>query len=349
MNVSRALRMLPLLGVFALPACDASRATDPIADDVVLTEEDRIVLDVISSPDAIQAAMDLIDIPARTAGRHGMAWGSASDAQANGLLARERFQEALRAMNQGDSVQALERAREARRLVVRAMVAVGGPRAVPRMAARAEGLAARVGNEPAMYADAYRLRNELNGLATQARQRLQLRDSIGAGACAVLAEQRHHQRFAHPTTRPGGAEVAVGLGHTSVTFSTGLVTEAGGPSDEQANLLAVADDYATAADEALASGDEQAAVHLSDLALWTSLEAVVWPDGVSTDEANAMLALAGAQYTEAAATELTDLEVQLLDWASELIDYGTATLEQTPPRGTGALWRASVICEWVIG
>lgn len=349
MNVSRALRILPLLGVFALPACDTGQATDPIVDEVALTDEDRISLEVISSPDAIQAAMDLIGIPVTTAARHGMAWGRASEAQANATLARERFREAVRALNVGDSVRAVERAREARRLVVRAMVAVGGPRAVPRMAERAEGLAARVGREPAMYADAYRLRDELSGLAAQARQRLQLRDSTGAGECGVLAEQRHRQRYAQPTARPGGADVAVELGYTAVTFSTGLLADAGGPSDEQASLLAVAADYATAAAEALAAGDDEAAVHMSDLALWTTLEAVVWPDGVSAEEASTMLALAETKYAEAAAAGPTGVAAELLDWASALIEFGAAAVGQTPPRGTGALWRAAVICEWIVG
>ncbi len=348
MNAFRALRMLPVLAL-ALAGCDAGQATDPMTEGDSLSERDRIALDVIAVPAAVQAAMDLVDVPLATAGRHGMAWGKQSDAQANATLARERFQEALRALGQQDSVRAAVRAREARQLVVRAMVAVRGHGTVPGLIGRTEGLAAEVGRDPGGYAYAQQLGAELEGLALQARERLQLGDSVGAGERAVLAEQRHRQRHAAGTARPGGAEVAVELGYTSVSLATRLVGAAGEPSDDQNRLLAVGAEYADAARDALAAGDSAEAVHLSDLALWTTLEAVVWPDGASPEEAVAMLDLAETLYATASATEPTGVAADLLAWARALIDFGEIAVTQVPPRGTGALWRAAVICTWIIG
>ncbi len=349
MNVSRILQVLPLLGALTLAGCDAGRPTDPIIDDVGLSDEDQIALEVIADPDAVQSAMDLIDVPVATAGRRGMAWGMQTRAESDATMARERFQQAVQALGAHDTVQAAERAREARRLVVRAMMTVGGPGAVRGMVDRAERLAEAVGQEPGMYQNANGLRGELNGLASRARERLQLRDSTGAGDCAVLAEQRHRQRQRDPAVRPGGAETAVQLGFTSVSLATRLVDEAGGGDDDQARLLAVAADYADAAREALDAGADERAVHLSDLAHWTALQAVVWPDGVSDEEALAMLDLAETQYTSAAATEPTGVAADLLEWARALIDFGQVAVEQVPPRGTGALWRAAVISTWILG
>lgn len=348
MNVSRILQALPLLGALTLAGCDASRATDPLIDDTSLSDDDQIALELVAEPAAVEAAMDLIDVPVATAGRHGMRWGGQMVATEAAALARERFQEAVRALNAQDSAGALERAREARRLVVRAMVALGGQGAVARLVERAEGLAAAAG-EPGRYAYSHELGNELNGLANRARQRFQRGDSVGAGDCAVLAEQRHRQRHGDPAMRPGGAEVAVGLASTAVTLATRLVDEAGGPTQEQTDLLAVATDYAAAASDALDAGNDAWAMHLSELAQWVTLQAVVWPDGVSTEEARAMLSLAQTQYEAAAATDPTDVAADLLLWAGDLIDFGQTALEQTPPRGTGALWRAAVICTWIIG
>jgi hypothetical protein len=265
--------------------------------------------------------------------------------------ARLRFQEAVQALTEHDPVRAAERAREARRLVVRAMRAVGGPQAVGQMVNRAEGLAAAVGQEMGMgmFQNGAGLQGEMNGLATRARVRLQQRDSTGAGECAVLAEQRYRQRLLNPALRPGGAETAVSLGATAVTLATRLVGEAGGPDDDQTRILAVADDYASAAAAALEAGDDRRAVHLADLAHWTALQAVVWPDGPSVDEALAIQELAESLYAEAAATEPTGVEADLLAWARDLIDRGTAALEEAAPRGTGSLWRAAVICTWILG
>lgn len=214
---------------------------------------------------------------------------------------------------------------------------------------RAQGLADAVGREPAMYQHAYELQAELGDLALRARQRFQNRDSTGAGECAVLAEQRHHQRRLSPAERPGGAEAAVELAYTSVSLATSLVEASGTPDDAQTRLLAVAADYADAAQAALDTGEDAWAVHLSDLAHWLTLEAVVWPDGVSAEEAAALLDLAQTKYDDASATAPEGTAADLLEWAGTLIDFGSSAGDPTRPGPAGALWHAAVICTWIIG
>lgn len=355
MRLSRAARMLPLLGAFALAACDAGRTTDPMAEEVAFDEEDRIALDVIASPEAVEAALVLADVPVTTAGRHGVmgqgGYGAAEgveEGQAYREQARLSFQEAVRALNGGDSLRALERAREARRLVVRAMAAVGGPGTAAALVERAEGLVAAVRQELGMGQHRFTLHGELSGLAERARERLRLGDSVGAGACAVLAEQRYQHLLLNPTARPGGAEVAVELGATSVILATRLITEAGGPDTDQSELLALADGFVAAAGEALAAGDDRRAVHLADLGQWTALRAVVWPDCVSVEEATAIQALAESLVADAEATVPTGVAAELLDWAQDLLECGTAALEEDSGQGTGCLWRAAVIGTWIL-
>jgi hypothetical protein len=126
-----------------------------------------------------------------------------------------------------------------------------------------------------------------------------------------------------------------------------LVDDAGA-ADEQLRLLAVAAKYVGLADDALSAGDAARATHLAGLAEWTALRAVVWPDGVSADEARALLELAEAEYAHAAANPaLSELQTAVLERARALIDAGTAALAEGAPRGAGAIWRALVACTWI--
>lgn len=355
MRLSLAARTLPLLGMFALAACEPGRTTEPLVDAVALDEEDRIALDVIADADAVEAALALADVPVATAGRHRMmgrgGYGNADgveEGEAYREQARLTFQEAVQALNQGDSVRARERAREARRLVVRAMAAVNGRGTAAGLVDRAEGLAAAVGQELGMGQNRYALHGELKSLATRARDRLQRGDSVGAGQGAVLAEQRYQHMLMNPAARPGGADVAVELGATSVGLATRLITEAGGPGEDQAGLLELADAFVAAAGEALAAGDDREAVHLADLGQWAALRAVVWPDCASVEEAEAIRTLAESRVAEAEAAAPAGVAAELLAWAQDLLECGTAALEETSVRGTGCLWRAAVIGTWIL-
>jgi hypothetical protein len=91
------------------------------------------------------------------------------------------------------------------------------------------------------------------------------------------------------------------------------------------------------------------AIHLSNLAEWTALKAVVLPGGITDEEARAMRELAEAQYAAAAAGELTTEETLLQHRARVYIDNGAQALESGTPRGVAPLWRAAVICSWIVG
>lgn len=350
MKLSRSSRTLPLAGAFALAAalaaCDASRTTDPLSDDT-LAQEDEIALDILSEVGSADVALDLADVPLAVGERRGMARGPASAAQGDLLRARLLFQEGREALDQGDRVRAADCTREARRLLAGAVLAAGGGRGVMAMVRRADDLPDDVEADPTAYDDVVGLQGELNMLALQVRARLHAGDSVGAVERAILAEQRHRQRHRDPAFRPGGAELYVELGATAVSMATRLLDEQT-PVDEQLRFLDEATEYQRQAAAAYEDGYYARAAHLADLAIWTSLQAVVLPD-VTAEEARAMLELAKTQYEAAAATSPEGDEATILERARLLIEKGETMLEAGAPRGVGALWRAAVVCTWVIG
>lgn len=339
-------RWLPVLGALALAACDDSQPTDPFQDDALLSQEDALALDILTDPGAIDAALALAEGPVRAARRHGPG-AHGGDSQAT--RARQRFQEAVHALQAGDRVRAMDRAREARTLVAQSVQTTQGAAGLVAMVERAEGLAESVGLDPDAYDQPQALQGELAQLASGARVQLHQGDSTGAGRRAVLAEQRRHQRRKAPGNRPGGAALLVDLGATAVSLATRLLEDQGA-DDEQLRFLATAAEHQAEAEAALANGNERRAVHLAQLAHWTALKAVVLPGGVTAEEARAMLDLAEGLYAEAVASEPTDeLKVTLLQRARTLIDLGASKLEDGQHRGVGPLWKAAVVCSWIIG
>jgi len=350
MKLSRSLRTLPVAGALslaaALAACDAARTTDPVTDDA-LAQEDEIALDLLADAGSMDVALDVADVPLMVGQRRGMARGPASQAQGDLVRARLLFEEGREALEQGDRVRAADCAREARTLLAGAVLAAGGGRGAMAMIRRAEGLPDDVAGDPSAYDDVVGLQGELSMFALQVRARLHAGDSVGAVARAILAEQRHRQRHRDPALWPGGAEIYVQIGATAVSLATRLLDEQS-PVEEQLRFLEEATEYQRQAEAAYADGDFARAAHLADLAIWTSLEAVVLPD-VTVEEAYAMLDLATAQYEAALATAPEGTEATILERARLLIEKGETMLEAGAPRGIGALWRAAVVCTWVIG
>lgn len=349
MKTRDALRILPLLGALALAACDADGPTDPLVDGPTLAEEDQIALAVLEDPEAVEAGLALAQGPVAAGRRHGMSHGSPAWAEQEMTRARLMFQEARQLVAAGDTAGALNRAREARRLVAGAAEAAGGHRAMWGMVERAEVLADEVAGDPAGYADPVRLQQQLHNLGERARVRLQNGDMLGAGAWAVLGEQhRRRHQIREPGDCPGGTPVAVELAATAVELATGILDEEGA-TDEQLRFLEEAAEFQLAAAEALAAGDEGAAVHLSNLAVWSALKAVVLPGPVSDDEIAYILGLAQDQYEAAAATEPEGTAATLLDRAEALLASGTEMLEDGWVRGICRLWRSAVISTWILG
>lgn len=350
MNTSRALRLLPLLGAFALAACDNADTTSPFTDTTSMDVEDQIALEVLAEPGTFEAALALGDVPITTRSRRGMGQAMRNQALGDMTQARTRLQDASNALAAHDPIRATQRAREARQLVAGVALALGGPETAAAMIARLDGLALQVQAAPECFNDPYGLQGEMAALGERARARLHAGDTVGAMDRALLGEQRLRQRIRNPGALYGGAETAVALGDVAVSLANRIVTDAGGATTEQQEALDDAAEYATQAHEALDAGDDATAIHLANLAEWAGLDAVTGADGVSDDEARAILELAEAAYTTAAADPaLTEVETALLGRARTLIDAGAAALETASPRGVGALWRALVISTWIAG
>jgi hypothetical protein len=349
MRLPRNAGLLPLVMVLVATACGDEQPLMPLTPEPTLSAEDVIALEVLTSPVALDAALALAAGPVAAADRRGLASRMRGAAAGDVAEARARFQEAARLRVQ-DPTAAAEQSREARRRVAGAAQAMVGGRMAVAMVERIEGLSAEVSENPGAYHDAAGLLQELMGLATQARLRLSQGDSTGAAERGVLAEQRtrQRQRDGDSETRAGGAVVSVALASSSVALASRLLDE-GGADEEQVRYLDTAVEYLRLAEAALEAGDPGRAVHYAKLSEWTALKAVVLPGGVTDEEARAMLDLAESLYGQAAATGLDDTEAALLERARALIAHGSAALEGGSVRGVVALWRAAVICTWIIG
>ena len=355
MRLQRNIAILPLAGAILLAACGDVQPTAPLDDDVLPPEnnavvEDAMVLDVLSFQDGIDAALALTEGPVSAAGRHG--WGARMRVRADddATQARLRFENAVRVLQQGDTAGALVQAREARRLVVRAGQATMGNGFAAALRERVEAHQGWVSENPGGYNDPAGLQGELNRIAERVRERIQARDSVGAGEWCVLAEQRVRQRQRQGENRigAGGAELSVALGASAVALATEVLSGQE-PDTAQLRYLAAATAYQEAAEAALEAGDLGRANQLSDLAEWTALKAIVLPGGVTMEEAEAMATLAQELYADAAEGDLTDLQAVLLRRAADMIAHGLAALEANSVRGVVPLWRAAVICAWILG
>jgi HEPN domain-containing protein len=105
------------------------------------------------------------------------------------------------------------------------------------------------------------------------------------------------------------------------------------------------------AQEALTNGHYARAVHFAQHAHWSALKAVILPGGIMEEELKAMVELADNLYAEAEASlpdEPTELQKLLFERAGRLIELGKTKLGEGNKRGVAALWRASVICAWLM-
>ena len=105
-------------------------------------------------------------------------------------------------------------------------------------------------------------------------------------------------------------------------------------------------------ERALDAGHLRRAVHLAEHAHWSALKAVLLPGGIQEEELREMVELAEDLFAQAEAAigdDASDLDKRLLNRAAELIELGLAKLEEGQKRGVAALWRAAVICTWLLG
>jgi HEPN domain-containing protein len=349
---------LALLGLFALTACDQT-GTEPLAED--LTPAETQELEVLEDQGALDIALELNEVSSDVAAASGISM--VSSARSDETQARVHFAAALEALRAGERRRALEEARAARRLIARAMLAAGGPEAIDALIERIEDLSITSAEDEDVFDDPGAVADELGTLADQARDRLAAADSLGAGERALLGEQRARFRRGRRDHRgdvlPERARLSVALAQTAVSLAERLIAAgdvqvtdvASDVSDRQNRWLAHAKHMLEHAETALANGHFARAVHFAQHARWSALKAVILPGGITNEEIRAMVDLADELYAQAEAVvgdDSPELKQLLLRRAARLIEIGKNRLEQGYTRGVAALWRASVICDWLV-
>ena len=152
MRLPKNVGMLALTAALAVTACGDEQPLDPFSTGPVLSAEDVVALEVLTSPVAIDAALALAAFPAAVASRRGVVSRTVA---AHGVAeARAAFQEAARLRVQ-DPTAAAERSGEARRRVARAAQAVLGGSVAVALVERIDGLSADVGENPGAYHDGW--------------------------------------------------------------------------------------------------------------------------------------------------------------------------------------------------
>lgn len=344
--------------LLALAACDQD-STGPAEG--VLTPAELQELAVLEDEASFSVALELFTVSEEIAGP--AAVGAVGAGRQHDTRARAHFAAAVEALRAGDQRAALEEARSARRLITQAIVATLGPEAIDALIERIEDLSMTDIDDDDVFDDPGTVSDDLTRLADAARDRVAAGDSLGAGERALLGEQlaRHHRgRFDHRgDVRPERARLAVSLAETAVALATRLIAADDVPttdvasdvSDRQNRWLAHANRMLERAQRALGNGNFVRAVHFAQHAHWSALKAVILPGGITEEEIRAMVDLADelfAQAGEVVGDDASELERRLLQRAGRLIELGKERLEAGHKRGVAALWRASVICSWLL-
>jgi HEPN domain-containing protein len=345
-------RTLALFGLLAVAACDES-GTGPFLDD--LTPEEVLELTVLEDDGSYDVALEVMTVGADVAAAFG--GPGVLESRVLNNVARGRFASADEALRAGDRRRAVEEAREGRRMIARALLATDGRAGLEALIERIEELALTATEDGDDFDDPSAAADELDALADRARALLASGDSIGAGERALFAEQRAHFRRRH--VNMDRARLAVSLAGTAVSLAERLIAADDVPvrdavtdhTDRQNRWLMHAKRLLERAQRALENGHPARAVHFAHHAHWAALKAVILPGGITEAELEAMVVLAENLYEQAEAAigdDPTELELALFQRAGRLIELGKAKLEEGNKRGVAALWRASVLCAWLL-
>ncbi|MBM4183793.1 MAG: hypothetical protein FJ207_06140 [Gemmatimonadetes bacterium] len=341
-----------LLGLFALAACDES-GTQLALDTLGVDEEAELA--ILGEPGALDVVElgDASNYLAANFGMGGVLAGRGLSGQAGARLAS-----ATEALRTGDRRRALDEAREARRLLARAIYATRGVEGVTALVEHLEELALSAAEDGEDFDDADGLAEKLSRLAAEARAQLGAGEYVRAAEIALLGEQsaRHHRRHIAPER----ARLAVSLAHTAVALATRLVAGDSIPvrpvaatdvREHQNRWLWHARHMLEKDDQALANGNWARTIHFAEHAHWSALKAVILPGGVTEEELNAMVELAHRLYDAAVedlGTDPSELEARLLERAERLIAAGEAMLAEGKKRGVAPVWRGAVISRWLM-
>ncbi len=293
-------RTLAFLGMLAVASCDEGTPTDPAVEEL-FTLAETIELDVLASTGSIDVALELADAS-------NIGDVRAEDGRRFHDRARSRFTDAQDDLDRGNRRAAIDKARDARQLVVRSIEATGGQRAVVAMVERLEAVASIIGEDVDSFVNPAEVAAELNVIALSARDALSRGDTARAGERAVFGDQRTHDRRTdgrrgrdRGTDRTGNdrrsdvgpdrAELAIQLGVTAVALAERLL-ENDVLDDEQTRYLETAHELLEKAHTAFAEGQFGRAVHFAEAASWSALKAVVLPGGITEEELREMVDLA---------------------------------------------------------
>jgi HEPN domain-containing protein len=351
-----------LLGLVSLTACEET-SLETLDQD--LTPEEASELALVQDDAARMAALELSETTNDVAADFG-----SPVAEARRLAAQAGFRLAAAdaALHAGDRRRALDEAREARRLLARAIVAHGGATAVEALIERVEELAAQIDAEDDdVFDDPAAVRAKLERLAAEARAFLASGELVRAAERALLAEQiaRHHRgrRHVRGDVVPERARLAVALAGTAVQLAERLIGAEEAPvrdvgagdvsdvDDQRNRWLEHAKRMLARAQEALAAGHFARAVHFAEHAHGSALKAVILPGGVTEEEIRALVALAHHLHDEAKIAigdDPTPLELRLFERAGRLIELGEQMIADGHRRGVAPVWRGAVISRWLM-
>lgn len=350
---------LTLLG--ALAAC-ADPGTQATLDD--LTFEEAAELAVLDETGSLEVAAELHAAANEVDASLGLP--RVGEGRLMNAEAVAHFAAARDALAAGDRRRALEEAREARRILARAVLATGGPEAVEALVERLEDLVDDLGtDDDDVFDDPEGLRERVAAIAAEARALFERGEYVRAAERALLGEQiaRHHRgRRHHPgDIAPERARLAVALAGTAVSLAERLIAADSVPvrdigatdvDSHRNRWLAHAHRMLEMAEQALANGHFARAVHFAEHAHWSALKAVILPGGVTEAELRAMAELARRLYAQAeiaVGADPTELEKRLLQRAARLIERGEQLITDGNKRGVAPVWRGAVISRWLIG
>ncbi len=339
--------LLALVAVFGLAACSENPAGPNEGSASIADAELEVAADADLAETAVQEAEISLSVSAST-----------PSPEVQDLIdqARAKWKEAREAFAAGDKELAKELADEARRLLAEAMITARGEEVIDALMARVDHIIERLAEPAEQYDRPAELKAMLEACADEAQVLADSDDLIGAGAqliyCLQLADRARLRFRDMVRDRINHVRLAVARGHEAVELATRMLGDS--PTQTQADLLTAAEALQRTAEAALSQGSPRRAAVLAHRAEWTALAAVVDIDGVSLEEAQAILDADEdliAQAEAAIGPDPTPAQAVLLNIAIRLHDAGVRRMNSSDRgrRGVGLLWHSAVTAAILIG
>lgn len=332
--------LLALVAAFGLAAC-SDNPTGPVNGAGSIADAE---LEIAADGDLAESALQEAEISLSLA-------STTPPPEVQDLIdqARAKWKEAREAFAAGDEDLARQLADEARRLLAEAMITARGEEVIDAMMARVDNIIERLAEPAEQYDRPAELKAMLETCADEAQALIDSDDLIGAGAQLIYCLQlTDRARLRHRDMVRDGlnhARLAVARGHEAVELATRMIGDS--PTQTQADLLLAAEALQRTAEAALGQGSPRRAAALAHRAEWTALAAVVDIDGVSLEEAQAILDADEALIAQAEAAigpNPPPAQAAILQLAIRLHDAGVRKMTSSDRgrRGVGLLWHSAV-------